>query len=327
MIHSTYFQRVLRPVMAAGCVAVLSSCTDGVPQSVRTLYFDETTNGELFVQPIQVCNDNGQNCAGVNLFEDITAKILEQARLTVNFLPTNQLNASRFLAIDSGESEFYELSRAGSAGAFGRHRDSTRTSGPLNVWFVDEFKTESGLTQFGSAWVDANGIIISSATLDFNRGQGRPDTLAHEIGHNLGLRHTNLGAGGPNNLLTDGNNRNVPGSVDDIYPHGAGLSQLTPAQLQAIVDSPFTSYTVSAEADANAASDAASYSGSEAISADAASFEEAAVDLASISLTSLQVPSGAPEASRIPEPSSWVAIAFTGFSALLFFQNRRTCSA
>lgn len=300
--------------MVAGCAAMLSSCTDGTPQSVQTIFFDEATNGELFVQPIQVCNDSGEDCAGVNLFADITAKILEQARLTVNFLPTNQLNASRFLSIDdgssSGTSEFYELSRSGSAGAFGRHPDSTRTSGPINVWFVDSIESASGFTQFGSAWVNGNGVVVSAATQSFNGGRGRTDTLAHEIGHNLGLRHTTLGAGGANNLLTDGNSRNIPGSVNDVYPNGAGLSQLTSAQLQQIVNSSFTSYTVTDSEDSGSTTD----SSTDAISA----------DLAGFSLTSLQLRSGASAASSIPEPSSWVAIALTGFSATLFLKRRST---
>jgi len=321
VIHLTYFRRVLlRPALVTGCVALLSSCTGGSSQSVRTIVFDEATNGELFVQPIQVCNDAGGDCADFNLFADITAKILEQARLKVNFLPTNQLNASRFLSIDSGgssgQSEFYELSRTGEAGAFGRHPDSTRDSGPINVWFVDTIESANGLTQFGSAWVDGNGVIISEETLAFNGGKGRTDTLAHEIGHNLGLRHTTFGAGGANNLLTDGNRRNTPGDVGDVYPDGAGLSQLTAAQLQQIADSPFTSYETLEGTDA-----VATEAGGEA-----GSMDEIAADLAGVPLLSLQLQDSTAEASSIPEPSSWVAIALTGFSTIFLLKKRPVCS-
>ena len=288
--------------MVAGCAAMLSSCTDGTPQSVQTIFFDEATNGERFVQPIQVCNDSGEDCAGVNLFADITAKILEQARLTVNFLPTNQLNASRFLSIDdgssSGTSEFYELSRSGSAGAFGRHPASTRTSGPINVWFVDSIESASGFTQFGSAWVNGNGV------------RGRTDTLAHEIGHNLGLRHTTLGAGGANNLLTDGNSRNIPGSVNDVYPNGAGLSQLTSAQLQQIVNSSFTSYTVTDSEDSGSTTD----SSTDAISA----------DLAGVSLTSLQLRSGGSSVSWTPGPVASLATRICMPTGAIRTSPRRT---
>lgn len=199
---------------------------------------------ELSIQPIQVCDDRGNNCAGLNIFADITAKILEQAKLKVTFLPANRLNASRFLSINdsrdrsSSSYEFYELSRTGEPGAFGRHPASTNTSGPINVWFVDTIEATNGFTQYGLAWVDANGVVISSAVEGFG-SNGRTDSVAHEIGHNLGLRHTTLGAGGPNNLLTDGDARNVPNSVADIGANGGGLSLLTSAQIAEIKNSAF----------------------------------------------------------------------------------------
>lgn len=215
----------------------LVGCSEGSPSN-KTIDFGEADR-ELSIQPIQVCDDNGSRCAGVNMFEDITRRILEQAQLKVSFLPTRQLRDSRFLKIEdsdnraSNDYEFYELSRSGGKGAFGRHPDSTRTDGPINVWFVEEIEANQGFTQFGLAWVDANGVLISEEAGTFN-GNGRADTLAHEIGHNLGLRHSS-GAGDANNLLTDGGRRNIPSSVDDI----GTVSQLTEAQIAEIKRSGF----------------------------------------------------------------------------------------
>ncbi|MGB7087907.1 MAG: zinc-dependent metalloprotease family protein, partial [Phormidesmis sp.] len=221
------FSRSKSLPLLVGAALALGGCAEGGAQSVQSIAFGEAD--ELFVQPIRVCDDNGKSCADVNLFEDITRKILEQAQLKVSFLPTNQLNASRFLRIEdarnrnSPDYEFYELTRTGGAGAFGRHPDSTRDSGPINVWFVDEIEAINGFTQFGVAWVGSNGVLVSQDSLDFNGGVGRTDTVAHEISHNLGLRHATLGAGSPKNLATDGDDRLIPSLLSDIGIDGAGL--------------------------------------------------------------------------------------------------------
>ena len=78
--------------MMAGVALLLVGCPDSGVQAPQTIDFGEAD--ELRIQPIQVCDDSGRNCARVNLFEEFTRKILEQARLKVSFLPTNRLNAS-----------------------------------------------------------------------------------------------------------------------------------------------------------------------------------------------------------------------------------------
>ncbi|MGC1309891.1 MAG: zinc-dependent metalloprotease family protein [Phormidesmis sp.] len=292
-----------------GLSLALVGCSESSVQSPQTIDFD--TANELLIQPIRVCNDIGQRCARVNLFEEITAKILEQAMLKVTFLPTNQLNATRFLSINDSSQrntldyEFYELARTGDAGAFGRHPDSTRTSGPINVWFVDEIESSSPFVQYGLAWVDANGVLISSAALDFG-ANGRTDTVAHEVGHNLGLRHSTLGAGGPNNLLTDGNGRNIPSTVADIGPNGAGVSTLTDAQIKEILDSPFLV--------SNSSNPAGNVDVTDADAADIVVFPH--------TLSPQSAP--AQFAASVPEPTSWLGITAVGLALLTLTRRDST---
>lgn len=212
-----------------------SSDDDGVP--VMPVSLSDSEQLVLEVQPIQVCDDDGIVCAQVEFFELITDKIWSQADIDVAFLPTNQLNDSDYLITD--DNEFFDLSFTGEPSDFGRHPDSTDTSGPINLWFVDEIETSEGFIQYGNAWIGLNGVLISDDIFDFNDGIGRVDVIAHELGHNLGLRHSTFGAGTPENLMSSGSIRTIPESIDDIFPDGEGLSQLTSEQIEVARNSSF----------------------------------------------------------------------------------------
>lgn len=241
----------------------------------------------LEVQPIQVCDDAGFVCAQVELFETIVDKIWDQANIDVVFLPLNQLNDSTYLTTD--ENEFSDLSFSGPAGSFGRNPDSTRTDGPINLWFVDVIQTSTGLIQFGNAWVGQNGALVSDDILDFNNGIGRLDVIAHELGHNLGLRHSTLGAGDPENLMTGGGSRTIPESIDDIFPDGAQLSQLNAAQIERVRES---SFVTAASADE--------------IIPEAALVEADAVPLLKSEVSAAADPRSIPEKS--PFPLTWLLL-------------------
>ena len=229
--------------MLAGVALVLSACSgggggdgDGQPGGTPVSR-DESDELVLQVQPIQVCDDDGIVCAQVEFFEAVADKIWSQANIDIEFLPLNQLNDTTYLTTDTDE--FSDMSFSGDDGDFGRHPDSSRTDGPLNLWFVDVIQTSAGLIQFGNAWIGLNGMLVSDDILDFNNGAGRIDVIAHELGHNLGLRHSTFGAGPANNLMSSGARRTIPSSIDNIFPDGDRLSQLTPEQIDRARSSSF----------------------------------------------------------------------------------------
>ena len=258
-IDNSFVGRIGQFSGLVGVVLMVSACgsSGGDSTSPPATPVVESDRLELEVQPIQVCNDDGIVCAQVELFETIADKIWHQANIEITFLPFNQLNDSTYLTID--DDEFADLSFSGGAGSFGRHPDSTRTQGPLNLWFVDVIETSIGLVQFGNAWIGLNGVLISDDTFDFNNGVGRLDVIAHELGHNLGLRHSTLGAGPADNLMSSGSVRTVPETIDDIFPDGEGLSRLTSDQIERARLSSFVTAEAADEILPVAAADAISW--------------------------------------------------------------------
>ncbi|GJJ02395.1 hypothetical protein RugamoR64_29330 [Duganella rhizosphaerae] len=180
------------------------------------------------VNPISICNNAGAACTVANTYAAETAKIYAQAGVGAVFLPTRQINNTAAQSVPS----VTNLSVPGN----GQSADPAT----INMWFAQNMPSTPGTVLFGNAYVGGNGVAINSSAVNaFNGGIGRIDTLAHELGHNLGLDHTDFGAGGANNLLTTGSVRNIPGGLGDITPSGAMLDQLTTAQVNQLRSSPF----------------------------------------------------------------------------------------
>lgn len=208
------------PAVAFSCLAWMTFNSTAANAQTIDWYFT--------IQPIQLCNDAGASCAPIPLFAAEVEKIYRQAGVAPIFLPTTQLNNTTLLTTSTG---ITSVDQPGN----GRNPNPTT----INTWFVNNLVTDPGFVLYGEAWVNANGVVINgSAVQNFNRGNGRIDTLAHEIGHNFGLLHTNFGAGAANNLLTQGSSRTVPDGLANIFPDGANLSQLTADQITRIRSSP-----------------------------------------------------------------------------------------
>lgn len=67
----------------------------------------------------------------------------------------------------------------------------------INMFFVSKLNPPaSGGTLYGISWIGNNGIAIGGNTFFAPTPlQARPDTIAHELLHDLGLDHTTFGAG------------------------------------------------------------------------------------------------------------------------------------
>ncbi|MEM8679642.1 MAG: zinc-dependent metalloprotease family protein [Planctomycetota bacterium] len=189
----------------------------------------------ISVQPIQVRSDDGLIAANPDreLYLDETSKIFDQIGVDVEFDPWTTFDETAFLETSSGE--FFDL-------VFGTGHGQSADPLTLNMYFVQDIPNVFGLGVAGG-----NGVAISDAVFDFNGGIGRLDTIAHEIGHNLGLPH----GGGPDHLMESGGSRLIPTSINDIVPDGLGLDKINVAQTSTIFQSPFLQFFADGDFDAD----------------------------------------------------------------------------
>lgn len=170
---------------------------------------------QLVVNVVTLCDDAGNNCAshgpaGNSFFAAETDKIWAQAGIDIEFVLAGTINDTSRLNGQDSVDDF--------TGAL---------AGPGTTMYLVNTLTP-GL--FGEAWVNAGGLVVNmSAIMNFNGGIGRLDTIAHELAHNLGLRHSDATDGF--DLVASGGIRNIPGSIDDICPDGSCYDRLSQAHI------------------------------------------------------------------------------------------------
>jgi len=182
---------------------------------------------QVDLQPIQVCDDAGNNCANPtrNLFAAEAAKIWAQAEIVINWLGWQIVNSSDRL----NETNFNDLGNQSPADV-------------IDVWFVNDLSDCGGNYGFGNLYgcgTSAGWLAATVWVFDFS-AVGRLDTVAHELGHVLGLGHSDFGAGGADNLMTSGGSRTIPQQLSDINPDGEQLSKLTAEQIAEARSSGYT---------------------------------------------------------------------------------------
>jgi hypothetical protein len=185
--------------------------------------------GIVTIRPIQVCDDSGANCANAarELFEPEGQKIWDQADIDLLFLDWLTLDSTAFQSIGD-TTEHDDL--------WDNHSDPDNLV--VSLFFVltaSDCAGPIGGTLYGCA-ADTGQITITDAVFSFNGGNGRRDTIAHELGHVLGLPHSAFGS---DYLMQSGGSRTIPDGVADITPDGAGLSKLHPSEIDIAQDSAF----------------------------------------------------------------------------------------
>lgn len=187
----------------------------------------------ITVQPIRISNGFQTANPNIAFFEAETDKIWSQAGIDVAFLAPVTYTSAEFFNINSG-SGTGSLTKLRTTANAGQNADPS----VINMWFVnliDGSASNLGFSAQSSAFgggvtVTENGIAIANSTFTVNSGNGARDTLAHELGHNLGLRHATHGASGQLNLMSS--TTFPPNGLADITPDGGKYGQLTPAQIE-----------------------------------------------------------------------------------------------
>jgi hypothetical protein len=161
------------------------------------------------IQPIRVCDDNGENCASVETFGEYFSKIYAQRGDTINFLPLRSLNRTQYLVLETS-AEADEL--------IGSTTGTQRSDLGYDMWFVSSIAGGGA----GRGVLGGDGMVISDDIISLNR----VDTPAHELGHNLGFNHTTDSAVDvARYLMAEGGIREIPRSLSDVVPDGRQLSR------------------------------------------------------------------------------------------------------
>lgn len=183
----------------------------------------------LVVTVRTVCNDVGEDCSFQgplgDLFYEIEGdKIWAQAGIDLEFILDRNVNSTELLH--------------GPAGGLADFTDPL--VGPGTTMYLTSSLLCAHCTLYGAAWLGAGGLVINmDAVSTFASGVGRIDTIAHELGHNLGL-YAGPGAvdghdnGNPHFLMASGEVRDIPASLSHICPDpsaAACLDFLTPAHI------------------------------------------------------------------------------------------------
>jgi hypothetical protein len=231
------FGKASRKLTLMACLLAGSFLLVATPASALT----------LTIKPIHICNNAGTGCgnASEKLFEAEGDKIWAQAGIDLTFLSWGKINNTSFLDVTIGSgaviaTEAQNVMTAGTA------INNTATTLAINMFFAPTLDSDPGLFGLGCGGAvfaafcnNQVGVFIADNVFSFNGGIGRLDTLAHELGHVLNLEHTAVA----NQLMASGGVRSIPNSINNIFPDGSDLDQLTAAEIATAIASPYLTAT------------------------------------------------------------------------------------
>lgn len=186
----------------------------------------------IFVQPVIAANSNGSNVAeffgNASQEADIKGRIddiFSQANVDVQWLPVKRWNNTS-VNVGSGSgtrpgSDLNAMVTLGDESGFG-----SRDSRVVDLYFVEKvpgFGDTNDNVANGLAFIGISGVAMHTGDNLPNFASGRAvaaRVAAHEIAHNLGLRHTD----GEETLMTS----------------GSGSTRLTQSQIDTIIASQIT---------------------------------------------------------------------------------------
>jgi hypothetical protein len=216
------------------------------------------------IQPIDVCSSTGTGCAAFNnpqfnntcpvgnptaisssnpigFFDpstgkDLTRQIWNKLGVDISYSAMKKWNNGNYQSVtlqtDTSSTQFTQMTTAGFPSGTGTAPPLNSDAHVLNMFFINNLVPATSGTLYGFSWIGNNGIAISQqAFCPPYPVTPRYDTLAHELGHNLGLNHldvfnygfgTRIIAQAPAaDLMTQGSDRTVPSSTSNA------LSQLS----------------------------------------------------------------------------------------------------